>query len=855
MGWFDKNVVPGIPLTMQTIGQWEFRQCGESTWKRASTSSNGNQVHVDLLENGDISDPFVDMNEKDVQWIGETDWEYRTHFDVGDAAAACLQHELHFDGLDTFCAASLNGAEILRTDNMFRTYLVNVTKQLKDKDNELVLRFNSAIREGRKIEKSLGVRHCANGETSRLYVRKAQYHYGWDWGPVFVTCGPWKPVRLVSFGSGRFFDFHPRCTVHSDLSASITFEADVEVSGPSTIYVDIFAPTGEIVDTVEHGIKKSGVATFGYDMKSPKLWYPRGFGDQPRYRFAARLVDSCKVQLDTADTTVGMRRSEVVQEPVKGEKGSSFYFRVNNIPVYCAGSNWIPAHLFTSKLTEHDYREWVRLVDEGNQNMIRVWGGGLYEQDWLYDECDKRGILVWQDFMFACGMYPGHKEFVQNVHEEVVCQLRRLRRFCSIVLYAGNNEDYLMAEDLNIKWDSNDQKKNYAKTDFPARTLYEVEFPKLVDAMTGVSYHRGSPYSPGHNIRSTDPTVGDLHQWNVWHGPQEKYQDWYRLGGRFVSEFGMLAFPNVNTIEKYVTREEDRYPQSEVMDHHNKSDGFERRLALYVMENFKVGDMHMRQWVYMTQVMQLECLAYAYRCWRRDWGRDGFRRSGGALTWQTNDCWPVTSWAIVDFFRVPKLAYYAVKRESQPVAVGIYRSETRVRRDGEPDLGKQTPLHDYARREYRLDIWGVNLSLFAWEGILKVDIYHSETGRLVTSLDDRNVVLGANQTTELVQGHQLKDVKHVLVAKLVKPDGSVVFKAGDWPQPLKYVRWPQDTKVEVVTEDGLIKVTSNRLVKGVELVTDCVLNDNGFDLYPDETHLVLAAGVKAGDVIEVNYLR
>lgn len=856
MGLFGKSSLPGHPAVEQTIGLWHFRQCGEASWRNASTSTNGNQVHLDLLENGDISDPFIDMNEKSVQWVGENDWEYQTTFDVSDAASACLTHEMHFDGLDTFCAAALNGTEILRSDNMFRGYVVDVTKHIKEKDNELVLVFKSALKKGRELEKKNGVRFCSNGETSRVHVRKAQYHYGWDWGPLLMTCGPWKPVRLVSFSAGKFLDFFPRCSVDSDLKATINFEVEVEVSGTSTVFVDTFAPTGEIIDTVEQKIKKSGVANFKHKLKNPKLWYPKGYGEQSRYRFSARLVDGNNFLLDTKDKLIGLRRAELVQEKVADEKGLSFYFRINNIPVFCAGSNWIPAHSFTCKLTEKDYKEWMQLVDEGNQNMVRVWGGGIYEYDWLYEECDKRGILVWQDFMFGCAVYPGDKEFVQNVKEEVEYQVKRLRQFCSIVIYAGNNEDYQVAELLGIRWDSNDLKKNYSKTEFPARTLYEVVFPKLVSSLTDVAYHKGSPYSPGHNIPTSDQTVGDLHQWNVWHGSQEKYQDWYKLGGRFVSEFGMLAFPNVKTIDKYVTTDKDKYPQLEVMDHHNKSDGFERRLALYVMENFHVQDMRLKNWVYITQLMQLECLAYAYRCWRRNWGRDGKRASGGALVWQTNDCWPVTSWAIIDFFRVPKLAYYAVKRESQPLALGIYRNEVRIANEGEPDLSKQTPYHDYAAREYYVDIWGVNSSLFEFQGVLRVEIYDSESGNLVKKLNDKNVLLAANQTTEIISRLHLPDFKQVVLAKLVGQDGNIAFKAGDWPQPLKYIRWPEDTKIDVlVAEDGIVKITANKLVKGVELITDSKLNDNGFDLYPNETHVVLAPGIKAGEKIEINYLK
>ncbi|KRZ98589.1 uncharacterized protein AC631_05655, partial [Debaryomyces fabryi] len=295
--------------------------------------------------------------------------------------------------------------------------------------------------------------------------------------------------------------------------------------------------------------------------------------------------------------------------------------------------------------------------------MVRVWAGGIYESDFFYETCDRLGIMVWQDFMFACGQYPGYPEFIENIKFEAIDQIKRLRNHCSIALYAGNNEDYQVAEQFNLEWDRNDVSGDYSKTNFPARTIYENVLPKLVgEYSVDVPYHPGSPW--GGN-GTADETTGDVHQWNVWHGNQEKYQDWYRLGGRFVSEFGMEALPNRKTYEACITDPTELYPQSETVDHHNKADGFERRLALYVIENIKVKGLDLDSWIYATQLMQLECLGYAYRCWRRQWKGDGQRYAGGAIVWQINDCWPVASWAICDFYKRPKLAYYSVKRESR----------------------------------------------------------------------------------------------------------------------------------------------------------------------------------------------
>lgn len=836
----------------ETLLNWSYKQSSRDSakWKPCLTTTNGNQIHTDLLNNDEIPDPFIDTNEREVQWVGEEDWEYRTEFKGGIGK----KQELVFEGLDTFATIYLNDQQILTTDNMFRTYKVDVTDHLQEL-NELRIVFKSALKQSRALEEKHGKFTCFNGETSRVHARKAQYHYGWDWGPLLLTCGPWKPVKLVTYSVAKINDFYVKPSVDKKLQANLSFEVEVEsISADCQLLIEIFSPSGKLIQTISGSASKSKTYTFDLiKLEDPELWYPKGYGKQSLYKFVAKL-QQLNQTFDSVELEVGIRRARLVQEPVKGQDGSSFYFEVNNIPIFCNGSNWIPSHSFSCSLTEADYIDLIRLADEGNQNMIRVWGGGFYENDILYKQCDRLGILVWQDFMFGCAIYPGNKEFIDNVTNEVVDQLKRLRNYCSIVFYVGNNEDYQVAEDLYKKNTFNDE-------EFPAKKLYEHILPDMVSKLTcGVGYQFGSPISPSKGVPTTDTAEGDIHQWNVWHGTQEKYQNWGKLVGRFVSEFGMLAFPDIKTLKKCITDEKQLYPQLETMDHHNKSTGFERRLALYVMENFLVSSMALPDWIYITQLMQSDCLAYAYRNWKREWGSTNERKCGGALVWQINDCWPVTSWAIIDFYHRPKLAYYAIKRECQPLVLGIYRTETRRRQPGEPDLEKQAPLHDYAPREYTIDVWGVNSTLQEFSGTLEVEIYHCESGELVSKLPKSEIILNPNQTTELITKTKIDSNKLVVHAKLVDSTGKLIANTSDWPQPLKYISWPKDTKVDVsIPENGTIKLSTNHPVKGVALNIegDYFLHDNSIDLLPNSDRYIKADNLKVDDVakISLNYLK
>jgi beta-mannosidase len=618
----------------QTLAAWRWRRHGaDEDWQTCAHLKPTTEIFADLLDAKRIPDPFVDENERLVQWVNEADWEYSCDFSH-EPQPGQPQEDLVFEGLDTFASVFLNECLILESSNMYHRHRVNVTDTVRPGMNNLRIVFRSALHEGRALEAKHGKLRAFNGEGSRLHVRKAPYHYGWDWGPVLLSCGPYREIRLESYCS-KAFDVFAQATVTEDLgqatldiswnaALSQDIEAQVKVTSPSQL---VFQSTVALAASDTHG-------SVSFAIYQPELWFPMEHGPQVFYHVELYFLGKDGEIMHRSTTKVGIRRIRLVQQPLMDEPGTSFFMEVNNQPIYISGTNFIPGHSFLTTLTPKDYAATVESCLQGNQNMLRIWGGGIYEHESLYEECDRRGVLVWQDFMFACGQYPCYPEFADSVRKEAEDQLKRLRNYCSVVLYAGNNEDYQVIESLGLEYDPDDLSGDWTETNFPARTIYETILPAVMkEYCPGVPYHPSSPWG---GKRTDDPTVGDIHQWNVWHGTQEPYQMWSKLTGRFVSEFGMLALPSYRSIPKFIPDPAQRHPQSTAMESHNKAEGGGHRLARYVLENLRVDSMLLESWIYATQLIQAECLAFAVRSCRRQWKGPSREYCGGQIIWQVS---------------------------------------------------------------------------------------------------------------------------------------------------------------------------------------------------------------------------
>jgi beta-mannosidase len=803
--------------------QWQCKQRSATQTLEAAFASADDwlpatvpgSIHMDLLAAGRIADPFYGQNEKELQWIGEADWLYRCQFSLPADFARDETTELCFDGLDTFATVWLNGMQILCSDNMFVPYRVRVASLLQPGQNELRILFESAMRRGKELETQYGALAAWNGDASRLYVRKAQYHYGWDWGPTFITAGLWRSVRLETF-TARIADVHCPVEVSEDLSsAALPVQvqlASAQATLPSNLMLRLclFSAAGKRV--AEHTLPATEpILQHTFTLAQPELWWPRGYGEQPLYRLETTLVIDGET-LDRAEERLGLRRLRLVQQALVDQEGTSFFFEINNTPIFCGGANWIPADSFLSRATPERYRAWLQLAAEGNLTMLRVWGGGIYEEDIFYALCDELGLLVWQDFMFACGMYPAHEQFQASVQAEAEANIRRLRHHPSLVVWSGNNEDYLVAGSLGTYDSAFDG--DFTQTAFPGRTLYERLLPTACAQLDPTRpYWPGSPYA---GSDANDLTLGDQHVWSVWHGQMASYQQYDTFPGRFVSEFGMQAFPDLKMIEAF-TPQSERYPQSSTLDFHNKAGGGPERLGHYLIENVRYP-VDLADYVYKSQLVQSEALVSGIRGWRRRWAGPQREYSAGALVWQINDCWPVVSWAYVDFELHPKAAYYTIKRALASFALGLVQ--------GQQDTA---------------ELWAVNGTLTALEADVELRTWTLQ-GECVGE-ETRHVTLLPNQATELGTVPYTRNKQLVINARLLK-DGAALARTALWPEPFKYLDIP-DPEIKLAREDDTIIISAVRPAKGVLLSADANVSwdDNMLDILPGDPQTIVAHGL------------
>lgn len=676
---------------------------------------------------------------------------------------------------------------------------------------------------------------------------------GWDWGPVLSPCGPWQPISLLSY-QGRISDIRMDYDFSTDLTAAnLTMKAFIDTCPPGSkvSFTVQERPSGPLYSTT--AVPNAGTAVVTINIHDINLWWPRGYGSQSLYQVRVSLVHGDS-DIHQVFRQIGFRKADLIREKDRHEDGESFFFRINNVDIFCGGSNWIPADSFLPRVSAQKYEKWLQLLADGNQNMIRVWGGGIYEDDAFYLACDRLGILVWQDFMFACGNYPTHPSFLDSVKKEAVANVRRLRYHPSIVIFAGNNEDYQIRESENLTYDPADtDPENWLKTDFPARYIYEHLLPTVMkEEAPSIAYTPGSPFSKV-GLPTTSRIHGDLHQWNVWHGAQSPYQMSPQLSGRFISEFGMESFPCLSTIQSFIrspsTNPQDLHPQSEIMDAHNKASGSTRRLASYVYENFRV---RMDGWIYLTQLLQSEALSYAYKGWRRQWGQSipGARKVGGVLVWQFNDCWPCISWSIVDYFLRPKPAYYTVKRHLAPLAVGVLR-EGWDWSDGHKVVE--------GLRKVKWEAWIVNSTLERKNTWVEVRFVSLRSGQEIKERVVNAVEIAANGVTEPVLGYvDNGDEPCVLSAKLWVDD-QLVARDCDWPQPLKYLDLSNrgiSVEEEWNGEICKVRVRAEKPVKGFvfEQRDGVEVSDNGFDVMPGDDVAVEVRGLKESEKMKWRYL-
>jgi beta-mannosidase len=639
-------------------GAWEFRQVGTDEWLPASVPGS---VHTDLLALGRIPDPFVADNEKRVQWVAESDWIYRLRFNSSPELFLEEKIVLVCEGLDTLATVVLNDHELGHTDNMFRRYEWEVKPFLySNSDNILTITFSSPVKyisEKQAVRELPGPYHSIPGGP---HLRKAPYQFGWDWGPKLPPIGIWKDIRLESYSEARLAEVHLRQD-HS--VGKVIVEARVAVQRwrkiPLIAVIRITTPDGELI-VKESAVTASDEVTVRMPIPKPQLWWPNGYGGQPLYQVEVSLMHSDTSMmrlLDQRKYQVGLRTIELRQE--EDQWGRSFAFAVNGIPILCKGSNWAPADSFPTRITDEYLEGLIRSAAETHQNMLRVWGGGFYEEERFYDLCDRYGILVWQEFIFSCSIYPlDLPDFLDNIRLEVVENIRRLHHRACLALWCGNNEMEWGWVDWN--WNHPElQDLKAAYDQFFHHTL--PEWCQLEDP--DHSYWPSSPSSDTPFENPNGQRQGDSHYWDVWHGRQP-FTSYRKQYPRFMSEFGFQALPPLATIRTYAN-EADWNMTSYIMEQHQKNDSGNSIMVGQMLDTFRLPK-DFPSLVYLSMALQAEGIRYGVEHWRRH-----PKRVAGILYWQLNDCWPVASWSSLDYFGRWKALHYAARRFYAPVMISI----------------------------------------------------------------------------------------------------------------------------------------------------------------------------------------
>ncbi len=832
---FASSALAG-PVETQTLDQgWSFRldpvdasaktHAAEVQWRPASVPGT---VQTDLLAAGRIPDPFAGTNEAQLQWIGLSDWQYKRTLDVNAALLARDHIDLVFYGLDTFAEVSVNGVKLLSADNQHRRWRVPVKSVLKLGANLITVDFKSPIK---KLQPDLlkqpyvlpGAYDSAFGDEppakhTSTYVRKSPYHYGWDWGPRYVTEGLWRDVRLEAWDEARLDGFRIRQDQLSADLARLSAEFEIEADAARTVVLTVTptGPDGQALPTVSQSVALApglNRVSVPVTIATPKLWQPAGYGEQNLYRFSAAVALDGKT-LVKAERRSGLRTVELRREA--DAWGKSMTFVVNGVPIFAKGANLIPFDSFSPRVTDAQMKAILTSARDANMNMLRMWGGGHYQSDAFYDMADEMGLMIWQDFMFGGAIPPYDPAFRENTRIEAVEQVKRLGDHPSIVLWCGNNE-------VQTGWE------NWGDRVAFKESIPPVERERIVSGMTTLfgQVLRGAvaQNDPDTPYWSSSPSTdfdgpadllndGDRHYWSVWGGslPVEEYLN---VTPRFMSEYGLQSFPGLRTIRAFA-KPEDLSVNSTVMRAHQKyakGEGNER-ILFYIRRNYGEPKTF-EDFIYLSQVMQAEGIELAALH-----HRSSRPQTMGSMYWQLNDVWPGASWSSLDYYNRWKALHYHARRFYAPVALAAVHDKAATTITL---LSDRKTAASVRWRVRVMDVDGKLVSDKTTDAVLK-----PLTATPVAKLSDDELFKGADLTrtfavVELIENGQ------TLSGSVVTP---VAAKAMALPDPGLTTVWSQTANGYSVT------VKAAKLARAVWLDfgdIDATLSDNAFDLPPGET--------------------
>lgn len=811
----------GNVASMVIDSGWEMSEYGKNNWIPASVPGS---VHTDLLKNGKIEDPFYRLYEHDLQWIDKTDWVYRTTIQADPSLRRKDHVELKFPGLDTYGEVYLNDSLVLVTNNMFREWGVECKDLLKAGDNELKVILRSPVMRG--IEKydalpyqipvsdndlaSIG--KVPGNKKVSIFTRKAGYHFGWDWGPRLVTSGIWKPVYLQGWNEARINNL--RIVQHQLSVQEATMKAVVEVQTGNLENGELLIKVNDevVARRIMNADDLTVFAEIPFTIESPEWWWPNGMGDQPLYNIEAELqIDGERVHA-MADR-IGLRTVELVTGP--DEHGNTFHFVVNGRPLFMKGANYIPQDSFLDRVTPERYAHVIQSAVDANMNMLRVWGGGIYEKDIFYDLCDEKGILVWQDFMFACSMYPGDSLFLENVRQEAIDNVKRLRNHPSIALWCGNNENL----SAWYRWGWREkviEEQGQEVADILWKSYQDVFhdiLPGVISSEDGDRYYWASSSSAAMGVPD-NLIQGDLHYWGVWWG-KEPFSSFKENTGRFMSEYGFQSFPEMKTIREYAT-EADYDIYSEVMKSHQRSSIGNETIELYMKRDYR-EPLDFPSFIYVGQVLQGEGIRRAIELHRVQ-----MPYCMGSLYWQIDDCWPVASWSGMDYFGRWKAQHYMAREAFKNVIIVPETS------GGTTTISVVSDLENAFNATLNSTLMDLSGNVL-WKKAQSVSVPGNTSSALLTF----------NHKNEITRPGE------VVLAVTLEQDSNLVDQALWYYVPPKNLDLPKP-KIEMNVErtgEGVYRLTltGDVLVKNIFLQAekaDGFFSDNYFDMLPGKAYTV-----------------
>lgn len=821
---FSSSRISASPVLTEIKSGWKFKQARLTNWYPATVPG---VVHTDLMNNGILEDPFFRLNERGAQWVDKEDWIYETTFDLDKVSFDKENLDLYFKGLDTYADVYLNGNKILEANNMFREWRVDVKKIIKQNDNHLRIYFHSPIKVDTPKWEALPFQYEAINDQSEnggvfdrrlsVFARKAGYHYGWDWGPRLVTSGIWRPLFVEAWDGLRIDNVH---YIQKNVSAR---NADIETVLEIVGNKDLVGVKVEITDEqsgnrlastivdIKKGVNKVQV---NFSIKNPKLWWSNGLGEPHLYTFNAKVTADNSI-IDNKKERIGIRSVKLVRQPDKF--GKSFYFELNGIPVFSKGANYIPCDMFLPRVTKDIYRKTIQDAVDANMNMLRVWGGGIYEDDYFYQLCDESGIMVWQDFMFACSLYPAEGELLENIRQETIDNVKRLRNHPSIAIWCGNNE--CLDAWAIWGWKRDYTAKDPKIADKIWKQFYDQYFVVLPEVVKEydpmASYTPSSPFTDIDGRR--DHTDGDMHYWSTWQKglPISTYND---EKSRYFSEYGFQSFPEWSTILLYAPDEKDWNITSEVMMSHQRGGAEANKTIEKCLTNEYGKPKDFKSFLYLSQVLQGDAMKIAMEAHRRDMGY-----CMGSLFWQHNDCWPVASWASRDYYGRWKAQHYFTREAFKDILISPIVNGDRV------------------------DIFTVSDRLTSTKGKLNVSVLTLD-GKIVSEITN-NSSIPANASTRLYSESINKlilneEKSNVVVTVSFTDEKGKQYSNNYFLLNLKQINFPQANIIySIRTIDSGFEITlqSDKFARAVYLSINGINNffgDNYFDLLPNKKKVV-----------------